>query len=49
MRKAISNATQAQSNHIQKIGELVIVYNENLEFIDENWLLDVDSPMLDIS
>jgi hypothetical protein len=25
---------------------LVLVYDENLEFVDENWLLDVDSPML---
>lgn len=44
-----ADATQAQNNHTQKIGELVLVYNENLEFVDENWLLDVDSPMLEIS
>lgn len=44
-----ADATQAQNNHTQKIGELVLVYNENLEFIDENWVLDIDSPMLDIS
>ncbi|MBH8554595.1 hypothetical protein I8751_19960 [Nostocaceae cyanobacterium CENA357] len=34
------------SSKAQKLGELVLVYNENLEFVDENWLLDVDSPML---
>ncbi|WP_229549154.1 hypothetical protein [Nostoc sp. CHAB 5836] len=28
------------------LGELVLVYNENLEFIDENWLLDIDSSIL---
>ncbi|NEU81976.1 hypothetical protein [Nostoc sp. UIC 10630] len=44
-----TNATQVQNNHTQKIGELVLVYDENLEFLDENWLLDVDSPMLEIS
>jgi hypothetical protein len=44
-----ANVTQAQSNHTQKIGDLVFVYNENWEFIDENWILDVDSPMLMIS
>ncbi|MBG1268912.1 hypothetical protein [Nostoc sp. WHI] len=44
-----ADATQAQNNHTQKIGELVLVYDENLEFIDENWLLDIDSPMLEIS
>lgn len=32
----------------QKLGELVLIYNENLEVIDENWLLDIDSPMLEI-
>ncbi|MTJ48439.1 hypothetical protein [Dolichospermum sp. UHCC 0259] len=31
---------------IQKIGELVLIYNENMELIDENWLLDIDSPLL---
>ncbi|WP_138500228.1 hypothetical protein [Nostoc sp. PA-18-2419] len=44
-----ADATQAQNNHTQKIGELVLVYNENLEFIDENWLLDIDSSLLGIS
>ncbi|MEH2382819.1 MAG: hypothetical protein V7K27_28695 [Nostoc sp.] len=44
-----ADATQAQNNHTQKIGELVLVYDVNLEFLDENWLLDVDSPMLEIS
>ncbi|PHJ62933.1 hypothetical protein VF14_13250 [Nostoc linckia z18] len=34
------------SSNAQKLGELVLVYDENLEFIDENWLLDVDSPFL---
>jgi hypothetical protein len=26
----------------QKIGEVVLIYDENLDFIDENWLFDVD-------
>ncbi len=30
----------------KQIGELVLVYNENLEFVDENWLLDINSPFL---
>ncbi len=42
---AIDNTKTANSN-AQKIGELVLVYDENLEFIDENWLLDVDSSFL---
>jgi hypothetical protein len=32
---------------IQKVGELVLIYNESLELVDENWLLDIDSPILD--
>ncbi|MDM9382421.1 hypothetical protein QUB80_17100 [Chlorogloeopsis sp. ULAP01] len=45
---AAVDATQALSDNAQKVGELILVYDENLEFIDENWLLDVDSPMLEI-
>ena len=33
-------------NFLENIGELVLIYNENLELIDENWLLDIDSPLL---
>ncbi|MFN6462324.1 MAG: hypothetical protein RMZ41_010800 [Nostoc sp. DedVER02] len=42
---AVDN-TKTASSHAQKLGELVLVYDENLEFIDENWLLGVDSPFL---
>ena len=42
---AVDNTKTASSN-AQKLGELVLIYNENLEFIDENWLLDVDSLFL---
>lgn len=34
-------------NFPENIGELVLIYNEKLELIDENWLLDIDSPLLD--
>ena len=33
-------------NFPENIGELVLIYNENLELIDENWLLDIDSLVL---
>ncbi|BAY97070.1 hypothetical protein NIES37_10070 [Tolypothrix tenuis PCC 7101] len=45
----IADVIPAGNNNKQKIGELVLVYNENLEFVDENWLLDIDSPMLEIN
>jgi hypothetical protein len=43
------DATPIPNNDTQKIGELVLIYNENLDFVDENWFLDIDSPMLEIS
>jgi hypothetical protein len=33
-------------NFLENISELVLIYNENLELIDENWLLDIDSLLL---
>lgn len=42
----IADAIDSEQAHTQKIGELVLVYNENLEFVDENWILDIDSPIL---
>ncbi|GAB1544311.1 hypothetical protein NUACC21_69870 [Scytonema sp. NUACC21] len=38
--------TTTASSKSQKLGELVLDYNEHLEFVDENWLLDVDSSMV---
>ncbi|WP_071189908.1 hypothetical protein [Trichormus sp. NMC-1] len=37
---------QKENQPLEKIGELVLIYNENMEFVDENWLLDIDSPLL---
>jgi hypothetical protein len=42
------DGTDTENNNAQKLGELVLIYNEILEFIDETWLLDIDSPMLEI-
>jgi len=36
------------SHKPQKIGEIVLIFNENLEFLDEHWVLDVDSPLLEL-
>ena len=30
----------------KEIGEVTLIFNENLEFIEENWLIDVDSPFV---
>jgi hypothetical protein len=36
------------SHKTEKIGEMVLIYNSNLEFLDENWVLDVGSPLLEL-
>jgi len=30
----------------KRIGELTLIFDSNLEFIDENWLIDVKSPFV---
>ncbi len=30
------------------IAELMLIYDENLEFIDENWQIDLTSPLINI-
>ncbi|BAY25420.1 hypothetical protein NIES2100_52260 [Calothrix sp. NIES-2100] len=44
----VIDSTQPGSNQPEKIGKLVLIYNENLEFINENWLFDIDFLMLNI-
>lgn len=39
----------ASDENIQKIGELELVYDESLKFIDERWLLNIDLPMIQIN
>ena len=29
-----------------EIGELTLVFNSKMGFIDENWIIDVDSPFI---
>ncbi len=31
-----------KNDNLIRIGELSLIYNENMEFIDENWSLDTD-------
>ncbi len=33
---------QAEINNQVRIGELTLIYNQNMEFIDETWCLDTD-------
>jgi hypothetical protein len=45
---ATVDATFKLSNNFQKMGELTLIYDENMDFVDETWLLDMDSPLLEI-
>ncbi|MEG3974748.1 hypothetical protein QT970_09010 [Microcoleus sp. herbarium8] len=33
-------------NSRQNLGELTIIYDENLQFVDENWQINIDSPFI---
>jgi hypothetical protein len=43
---ATANSADSQAPVFEKIGGLLLVYNEKLEFIDENWCLEIKSPLL---
>ena len=36
----------SNTNTIQNLGELTIIYDENLQFVDENWQINMDSPLI---
>jgi hypothetical protein len=40
--------TMMTDSGAQNMGELLLVYNEHLEFIDENWSLEIESPFLTV-
>jgi len=46
---ATADSAEPQSSLSEKIGELLLVYDENLEFIDENWFLEIESPLLKVT
>lgn len=45
----VLNNHDVDMQNSEKLGELTLVYNDNLEFIDENWLLNIESPLLEIN
>jgi hypothetical protein len=48
LRFILTAGAKLPTSSSQKIGELLLVYNENLEFIDENWHLAIESPLLKV-
>ncbi|WP_088241922.1 hypothetical protein [Calothrix rhizosoleniae] len=41
---ASSHVVDSQPNTMDNFGTLVLIYDENLEFVDENWVIDVNFP-----
>ncbi len=39
-----SQPNNSQPNTMDSFGTLVLIYDENLEFVDENWVIDVNFP-----
>lgn len=48
LKASAVKTTGIVSERVQTIGDLVLVYNDNMDFIDENWVLNIESPLLDI-
>ena len=42
----LPSQSQLTDEDDDEIGELTLVFNEKMEFIDENWILDVESPFI---
>ena len=49
LKFALAASAELQGSTFQKVGELLLIYNENLEFIDENWYLEIESPLLRVT
>lgn len=45
---AVVDSSNKLSCKTQKMGEIVLIYNENLKFLDERWSLDVNFPLLEL-
>ncbi|GET38881.1 hypothetical protein [Microseira wollei] len=42
----IASEDWSNANATQNLGKLTITYNENLQFVDENWQINIDSPLI---
>ena len=43
---SFADSGKPMSDVKKRIGELILIFDENLEFVDENWLIDVKSPFV---
>jgi len=44
--KFILKADELSNTTSQKIGEVSLIFDENMEFIDETWQIDIGSPFI---
>lgn len=44
----INFEVQYIANNSLKIGELILIYDENLEFVDENWQININEISRDV-
>lgn len=44
----INFEVQHIANNSRKIGELILIYDENLEFVDENWQININEISRDV-
>ena len=44
--QSVSSHAMLNDDDDDEIGELTLVFNSKMEFIDENWIIDVDSPFI---
>ena len=42
----VPSQSQLTDEDDDEIGELTLVFNDQMEFIDENWIIDVESPLI---
>ena len=42
----VNSEDSSHPNSRENLGELTIIYDENLQFVDENWQINIDSPFI---
>ncbi len=46
LKAEINSFEELSNTNYQKVGEISLIFDENMEFIDENWQIDIGSPFI---
>ncbi len=46
LKFVLTSGNSTAEGNPKKLGELILIFNENLHFIDENWQIEVDSSLV---